>query len=186
MTHKIPEKFRQPTINTREFILLAVDVFKKQLVCLLMPANMPYITREEAILQDLYLTGQMLGCLPMTFGDFCVAINRKIDPHYRRWPRYGGWNRTGGTYRNGPKCRKNTAHLPKDKQVDEWRKYKQFERDKSKHNGRWCRPQDGISWYKTQAARQHRRWVAYNLAHDNYDAFGADEYKIFVDPWEYS
>lgn len=185
MTHKIPDKFRQPTISTKEYVLLAVDVLKKQLVSLLLPSKMPYEVRQTEILQDLYITGQMIGCLPMTFESFCIAVNKKIDPYYRHWPRWGGWDRTGGTYRNGPKYRKNTDHLPKEKIEDEWRKHKQFERDKSRHHGRWGRPQDGISWYKTQSARQHRRWVQYNLAHANYDAFGAYEYKVFVDSYEY-
>ena len=122
MTHKIPDKFRQPTISTKEYVLLAVDVLKKQLVSLLLPSKMPYEVRQTEILQDLYITGQMIGCLPMTFESFCIAVNKKIDPYYRHWPRWGGWDRTGGTYRNGPKYRKNTDHLPKEKIEDEWDK----------------------------------------------------------------
>lgn len=175
---QIPEKFRQVAITVPEIIRNTANTMP--FVLFVKSGTKKYVSIDQHV-QDQYDHWNLLGFLPIAFIEFKERVLRKINKHY---PRYRGWDRTGGTYRNGPKYRKNLDHLPKEND-SVWREYKQFRRDKSKHKGWHCRPDDGIKPWKVHSARQHRRWARQNIHHQQYDVFGSHEYKMFVDSYDY-
>jgi hypothetical protein len=85
-------------------------------------------------------------------------------------------------YRNGDSYRRNTDHEKKEENPKVvWREVSGKERDSRKR--RWGN--SAKTFWKRQAARDHRQWVRQQLHHENYDAFHDGEYDVFADPWNW-
>ena len=132
--------------------------------------------------QQLYVDGRKNELLKIDWTEFFLYVFRFRD--LPDSPKYYPWG-ANCEYRGHTKYVKDIEHSEKEPDPKEdWREASGVYRDKAKSGGRGsnCHQNSAKTYWKTKAARQHRRWARKKIKSENYDAFWGEEYKEFADP----
>lgn len=166
------------------------------------PSNNPEFSKTcnrnpkkiDAHITEWYMYGLVQEIFDIAWDDFKYRVldgwNNRNLPRPRRISYYRFRSLTHCEFRGHTHYTRNRWHLPKAESPQSvWRKYKYFQRDKSRHRGshsKFARGSNYKQFCKTKSSSKHRNWVKENLARANYDSFDQNvdrERKYFADPW---